>query len=185
MRALVLVLALAVLASTGAAAQAAGGNGVISAAGVVGKLQIDKSTRADVLAFAGKPDAEVNNERVFGYHSYDAVGYDCSDKEANDNFTLGNSGPYCKTMFVIDIPSHSLEDFATTSSAYHVRGVSIGTAVSAAQRALRTKVDRSCLVVLKTETAKAKLRIDFVGGRADAFAVHSLRRTSGLFHCMA
>jgi hypothetical protein len=180
-----IVLVLAALALSCAVAQAAGGDGVISASGVVGKLQIDKSTRAEVLAFAGKPDAEVNNERVFGYRSYDAVGYDCSDRQANDNFTLGNSGPYCKTMFVIDIPSHTLEDFATTTSSYHVSGVSIGTSVSAAQRALRTKVDRSCLVVLKTETAKAKLRIDFVGRHADAFAVHSLRRTSGLFHCMA
>jgi hypothetical protein len=166
-----------------ASAGAAGGSGVVAVTGQVGKLQIDKSNRADVVAFAGSPDVEVK-QRVLGFPSYDALGYDCSDTESANNFPIGNSGPYCVTIFFTDIASHSLEDFVSSSDSYHERsGVRIGTSVSDAQRLLKRQVSRSCGVVLKVDGTKAALRINFTGGHADTFVLHSLKRTAGLFNC--
>jgi hypothetical protein len=176
------VLVVAVL--TGSAI-AAGGSGMIAVTGAIGPLQIDKSNRAAVLAFSGKPDTEVR-QRVLGFPSYDALGYDCSDTESAKNFPIGNSGPYCVTIFFIDIASHSLEDFVSSSAAYHERnGVRIGTSVSDAQRLLHRQVSRSCGVVLKVDGAKANLRVNFTNGHADTLVLHSLKRTSGLFNCTA
>jgi hypothetical protein len=166
-------------------AGAAGGSGVITVGGQIGKLQIDKSVRADVIAFAGTPDAQTT-ERVLGFANYNALGYDCSTTETAANFPIGNSGPYCATVFFLDVPHKTLEDFVTTSAAYHEkRGVRIGTSVSVAQRLFHTKVNRSCLVVLQAQSQTAKLRINFTRGKADTFVVHSLKRSAGLFHCTA
>jgi hypothetical protein len=169
----------------GGVARATGGSGVITVGGQIGKLQIDKSTRADVIAFAGKPDHE-SSERVLGFAHYDALGYDCSTTENADNFPLGNGGPFCATAFFVDTSHHTLEDFVTSSAAYREkRGVRIGTSVADAQRLLHNTVSRSCLVVLKASSATAALRINFTGGRVDTFVLHSLKRTAGLFHCTA
>ena len=181
MKRLVLVL----LAACCVSASAAVGGNVITVGGRIGPLQIDKSGRAEVLAYAGKPDAEVK-ERVLGFPAYDALGYECSTKEAADNLSMGNDGPFCRTIFIVDISSHKLEDFFTSDARYQEdRGVRIGTPAAAAQRLLHTTIDHKCLSVLKVESGKALLRISFTGGKADAFALHSPNRTSGLFHCMA
>ena len=166
-------------------AGASGGSGVITVGGQIGPLQIDKSRRPAVIAFAGNPDAETF-ERVLGFARYDALGYDCSTTETAATFPIGNSGPFCRTVFFIDIAHHTLEDFVTTSASYHEkRGVRIGTSVADAQRLLHNRVDRNCLVVLKASSGTAALRISFTGGRADTFVLHSLKRTAGLFHCTA
>ncbi|HEY3920623.1 MAG TPA: hypothetical protein VGL76_00755 [Gaiellaceae bacterium] len=179
------VLCAAAVVCAPAGAGVSGGAGAITAGGKVGPLQIDKSNRAAVVAFAGKPDAEVQSI-TYGLSKYDALGYGCSSTSANDNFTLANDGPYCQTAFFIDTAHKSLEDFITTSSSYHMtNGIHIGTTVSAAQRALHTRADRSCLVVLKVDGQKALLRINFTGGKADTFVLHSTQRTAGLFNCTA
>jgi hypothetical protein len=176
-------IALLAFALLSGPASAAGGSGIVAVTGQVGKLQIDKSDRAAVLAFAGTPDQEIK-QRVLGFPSYDALGYDCSDTESADNFPIGNSGPYCVTIFFVDIATHSLEDFVSSSASYHERnGVRIGTSVSDAQRLLKRQVSRSCGVVLKVDGAKAALRINFAHGKADTFVLHSLKRTAGLFNC--
>lgn len=177
---LVALLGVALLSGS---AYAVGGSGVVAVTGQVGKLQIGTSNRAAVIAFAGAPDVEVR-QRVLGFPSYDALGYDCSNTESANNFPIGNSGPYCVTIFFTDIASHSLEDFVSSSASYHERsGVRIGTSVSDAQRLLRRQVSRGCGVVLKVDGAKAALRINFTGGKADTFVLHSLKRTAGLFNC--
>jgi hypothetical protein len=180
-----IAVALLALAFGCAAAGAAGGSGVISVGGRIGPLEVDTSGRADVVTFAGRPDAEVR-ERILGFGYYDALGYACSATEAADNFTLGNSGPYCRTIFFVDIRSHKLEDFFTTDAGYREsHGIRIGTPTTTAERLAHTKVSRNCLVVLRLASQRASLRINFGGGHADTFAVHSLQRTSGLFNCLA
>jgi len=180
----VLGAALVLCAPVGAAG-VVGGAGKITVGGKIGPLQIDKSNRAAVVAFAGKPDAEIQSI-TYGLSKYDALGYGCSTTSANDNFTLGNDGPYCQTVFFIDVAHKSLEDFITTSSSYHLSdGIHIGSTISAAQRALHARVDRSCLAVLKVDGAHALFRISFTGGKADTFVLHSTQRTAGLFNCTA
>jgi hypothetical protein len=176
-RALLASLAsLALAAVLAASAASAGGSGAISAAGRIGPLQIDKSTRADVVAFAGAPDAEVR-ERVFGFGQYIGLGYDCQENRSDSTFTLGNSGPYCRTAYFLDINTRKLEDFVTTSASFReARGVRIGTSLADAQRRL---------TVIRVDTATAKLRVNVGGRGVDTFALHSLLRTSGLFNCMA
>jgi hypothetical protein len=177
---LVVLLGFALLSGS---AGAAGGSGKVAVTGQIGPLQIDKSDRAAIIAFAGTADLEVR-QRVLGFPSYDALGYDCSATESANNFPIGNSGPYCVTIFFTDIASHSLEDFVSSSTAYHEsHGIRIGTSVADAQRLLHRQVSRSCGVVLKVDGATANLRVNFTNGHADTLVLHSLKRTAGLFNC--
>jgi hypothetical protein len=181
MKRLVLLL---LVASCVPASAAVGGN-VLTVGGRIGPLQIDKSGRTDVIAYAGKPDAEIK-ERVLGFPAYDALGYECSTKEAADNLSMGNDGPFCRTIFIVEVSSHKLEDFFTSDARYReARGVRIGTPAAIAQRLLHARIDHGCLSVLKVDGGAALLRVNFTAGKADAFALHSPNRTSGLFHCMA
>jgi hypothetical protein len=109
-----------------------------------------------------------------------------------------NSDLNCRTIFWIDLKSDKLEDFYTSDPAYSVgTKIHIGTATAVAERALHARVWLGCLEVLRAGSRTATLRIDFaggavhlpdthvIGGRADAFVVHSRVRGSGVFDCWA
>jgi len=93
---------------------------------------MDRSTRADVIAVAGRPDVE---RRGVEYDAtpYIALGYACSSKPNDDAFPVletpgtGRTGPYCKTVFWVNRRTRRLGDFYTSSVRYSERhGVRIG-----------------------------------------------------------
>jgi len=53
---------------------------IVTAGGRIGVLQIDESTRADVIAFAGPPDAERRSREGSAQPRYLALGYGCGTK---------------------------------------------------------------------------------------------------------
>jgi hypothetical protein len=123
---------------------------VISQDGRIGPLRMDRSTRADVISLAGKPDAE---RKGVEYDStpYVAIGYGCSASLGDDAFPLleipgkGRVGPDCRTVFWINRRTSRLGDFYTVSRRYtESHGVRIGMGTATAERLLQEKASVGC-----------------------------------------
>jgi hypothetical protein len=170
---------------------------VLTATGRIGPLQMDRSTRADVIAFAGHPDAE-RRGRYSNFPPYRALGYDCT-KERDRGFPLDNRTS-CKTVFFVNQRTGRLGNFYTESSEFSERhGVRIGMRTAKAERLLHQIVyvgceedihlgGRSGLTVAFTGGAARKLHesqgLHLIGGHVYAFALHGRRSELGVFDCL-
>ena len=184
-------------ASGVAAAGRLGGSGTISATGRVGPLQIDRSNRAAILAFAGQPTAERTGGSP-GAPPYDALGYECSATASIGDAPLASGGPYCRTVFYINDQTGELGTFFT-AAAHQYReshGVRIGTTTATAERLLHMRLIAGCGTSIYLKTKAAFLTVAFTGGRARppsltvtgghvyAFVLHSPRHYLGIFDCL-
>jgi len=111
----------------------------VSPGGRIGALQIDKSTRADVIAFAGQPGAETRGLYA-NYAPFDALGYGCRDLAA----TSQSGAPECKTVYYLTARTGRLSLLFTRDPRYAYRGVHPGTLGSVAQRDLGTHAGVGC-----------------------------------------
>lgn len=96
----------------------AGGSGTVSTNGTVGPLRLDRSSAADVIAFAGPPDAQGTGDVVSGYPRYEALGYSCSSQPADGNSFTSEHGPYCHTVYYINQRTQELAAFFTSSERF-------------------------------------------------------------------
>ena len=158
---------------------------------------MDLSTRADVTAFAGRPDAE-RPGRYSSFAPYRALGYGCR-KKRDYGFPLGG-GRWCKTVFFVNRRTGRLGNFYTESASYSERhGVRIGMPTAKAERRLHRLVYVGCeanivlggrtgLTVAFTGGKPRRLRgsngLHLVGGHVYAFALHGGRSDLGIFDCM-
>jgi hypothetical protein len=112
----------------------------ITTTGKVGPLQFGVSTAADVIAAAGTPDGLSRATfEVAGRPDFDALGYDCSDHAGTGFLTLHPqptiAGPYCRTVFFVNVDTGTLAAFETTSNRYETdNGVAVGMAEPDAAR---------------------------------------------------
>jgi hypothetical protein len=181
---------------------------VISQTGRIGPLRLDRSTRADVIAFAGRPDAERRGAEGIGpgAQAFRALGYDCSDKSNDDAFGLayppnGHAGPFCRTVFWINRRTGRLGDFYTTSPRYsESHGVRIGMKTAEAERLTHERAYVGCGESIFVGPGGRDLTIAFdggtprklpssnglhlVGGHVAAFALHGRRSDIGVFDCL-
>jgi hypothetical protein len=176
---------------------------IISESGRIGPLQMDHSTRADVISFAGRPDAE---RRGVEYDStpYLALGYACSAKPHDEAFPVletpraGRTGPSCKTVFWINRRTRRLGDFYTSSRRYsESHGVRIGMKTVEAEHLLRRRVFVGCeaniylgkapLTIAFAGGLPRKMRgsaaLHLIGGHVYAFALQG-RQSVGIFDCL-
>jgi hypothetical protein len=174
-----------------------GGSGTVRVTGRIGTLQLDRSDRADVMAFAGKPDAERQSREGPGFARYDALGYDCTRTRTPQVFPLVRSAPrpYCGTIFFIDEQSGRLETFFTTSARYaEGHGVQMRAPQARAERLLHRHLVVGCETNLYVSSPAAALTIAFEGGvermtsvtgaHVYALVLHSRQRDAGVFDCM-
>jgi hypothetical protein len=195
------VLILTAATGCGAGHRASAG-AVISDDGRIGLLRVDRSNRADVIAFVGRPDAE---RRGLEYDSipYLALGYSCSATAKDDAFPMletaaaGRSGPHCKTVFWLNRRTGRLGDFYTASTRFsESHGVHIGMQTARAERLVHELVYVGCeanihlgaVTIAFTGGSTRKLTgsrgLHLVGGHVYAFAVHSVRNDIGIFDCL-
>jgi hypothetical protein len=196
----VLVLVPLVLAMAGCTGSSHSSKIVVSVAGRVGPLAVDRSGRHAVVHFAGRPDAELHG-REPGSPKYDAVGYDCARKPGQVRFPLvSGRAPSCRTVFWLDARSGRLEDFYSSDTRYsESHGLEIGTASGVAEKRLHQRLYLGCEENLLLASPKASLTVAFTGGsthrqrngglrvrgaRVFAFVLHSKRRGAGVFDCM-
>jgi hypothetical protein len=112
----------------------------VTTTGGVGPLQLGTSTAVDVVTAAGAPDAKgIGTFAVTGRPDFQALGYDCSAQSAADRISLhpqpNATGPYCRTVFFVNVDTGTLAAFDTTSDKYETaNGVSVGTSGADAER---------------------------------------------------
>lgn len=169
----------------------------ISAEGAIGPLHIDRSTRAAVVAFAGRPEAETRG-RYANDPPYDALGYGCAAHSAT---TKGGS-PLCRTVFYVNAHTGRLSLFWTQDPRFtSLLGVHVGTSAAAAERATRRTVYVGCLATAWIKTKRSFLVAIFAGGsdhvvhhpsyyvgldggHADALVVESWTTGPGVLDCI-
>lgn len=164
---------------------------LVSVDGRIGPLHVDRSDRADVVRFAGKPDAERTgrNNSV----SYRALGYDCGASSGAFRFALG--GAYCRTVFFLAGNGDKLRVFFTSSPAYaETDGVRIGMKQATAERRLHRRLAVGCTTALYFTSPTGALSISFGGGReagtkvtgahVDAFVLHGTGIDPDIFDCL-
>jgi hypothetical protein len=166
---------------------------VVRVNGSIGPTHVDRSDRAAVIAFAGKPDATAAG-RAPGYFPYRALGYDCAPR-LNGGVQLARHAPVCRTAFFFDSRSGTLETFYTSSPDYSDgHGVRIGMKQADAERLLRRRLVVGCTAALHFESPTGSLSIEFGGGTEHGtsikgahvtdFVVHGHRRDAGIFDCV-
>jgi hypothetical protein len=152
---------------------------------------MDESGRADVVAFAGRPESE--RPGLYNpYPPYDALGYGCNGKPA----TGRDGSPGCKTVFYLDRRGGRLELFYTEDARYtDVHGVHVSTATATAERVLHDRVLVGCDAYLFFFTRPAYLVMWFdgctrgtsrhvVGGHVGFLVVQSRRTNPGVLDCI-
>ena len=140
------------------------GSVTVSATGRIGPLHLDRSDRDNVIAFAGRPDAERDGEE-FDSVPYRALGYDCSEKSVPERWPLLRRGPYCRTVYFINTRKGKLGTFFTSSSDYVERhGVRVGMRSAVAERRLHKHLTAGCEENLYLESRAAALTVAFSGG---------------------
>lgn len=165
----------------------------VTPSGRIGPLRVDESTRADVIAFAGKPESE-RRGRYSDYPPFDALGYGCKGRPAANEEGV----PGCKTVFFLDARSDRLAILDTFDPRYvEAHGVRVGTPTAAAERRLHMQAHVGCAdnFVLSTRTGFLYLWLygdkiltrpkqHIVGGRVGELFVHSMRLNPGVVDCV-
>jgi hypothetical protein len=164
---------------------------VVNVSGSVGPLRVDRSGRVQVIAYAGKPDADLRSR---GDSSrYEVLGYGCPRHIRPPRDYLIP----CRTAFYVVRGKLGL--FFTRGKPYSENhGVRIGMPTARAERLLRLKVYEGCEANLGLRSKEASLTIAFTGGRTrilhsgrlllvgghvDAFYLHSTDRDPGVTDC--
>ena len=183
-----LAAALAALALIGCASGHGSGSGriVVSATGRIGPLRVDKSDRADVISFAGRPESE-RHGRYVDFPPFDALGYGCRGKKATDEAGI----PRCKTVFYFDSRSGELELLYTEDNRYvDTHGVYAGTRTLAAERQLHRRAFEGCFSGFRFETRTGFLVMWLEGSKTlkgdhvGFLVVHSKRLNPGVLDCI-
>lgn len=112
----------------------------VTTTGGVGPLQLGVSTGAEVQAAAGPPDGKGRGSFAAPNRpDFQALGYDCSDQDGADRIPLHpqptKAGPYCRTVFYVNVNTGTLAAFDTTANNYAAdNGVSVGWSEADAQQ---------------------------------------------------
>jgi hypothetical protein len=206
--AVTMVLAAGCTAASGGKARVVpGGSGLISLSGGVGAVRLGVSTEAEVTAAIGSPDATAEDSfRFDGAPRYKALGYTCALTKAGNRIPLtydGAGGPYCRTVYYINLREGVFGSFWTTSAAFRTAaGTRVGTATETAARRERRSPANGCHVGFTENSATLVLVIDIAGfkqrlvhpqrndhlaiptaGRVFDFAVDSRKSGVGLLFC--
>jgi hypothetical protein len=106
----------------------------------VGSLRFGVATAADVRSKVGAPDADVlGSFGVSTLPDYQALGYRCSSTKSDHGVHIGAYGPdtppYCRTVYFINVDTHTLAGFLTTASGYATaQGTMVGMSEATARR---------------------------------------------------
>lgn len=160
-------LLLGVTSAVGAAPHGGAGNVTIS--GQVGPLRLHRSTRADVIAFAGAPDSE----QKAPIYKVDELGYDCSTLDGQ---------PDCKTTFYISLSSGKLIEFSTASVNYTALGrIHIGTSTRQAEKVAHKRATSGCLNAIYVLNPRAKITFTLMieGGHGTPGGVNTASHVVG------
>ena len=178
-------------ASTPTTIAAAAIRNVVTTSGQVGPLQLGVSTEADVRAKAGRPDATAQSSFAGTlFPAYHALGYECSKVDNNSRIPLevqpAVSGPYCRTVYYINVKTRTLQGFHTTSPKFETaRGTRAGMSAAEAERREGHAVTGGCNTGISLGAGSTAAQI-FIQPRADtvdSLAADSTKDSVGVLFC--
>ncbi|MFI4990995.1 MAG: hypothetical protein ACHQHO_08825 [Solirubrobacterales bacterium] len=136
---------------------------VISDTGAIGRLHLGVSTAADVVAFAGSPEAEDQGEERSG-EPYRELGYECRPAVlgrvdlTHIELVAADPRQACRTVYFVDLTKGELALLATTSGRFRDgHGIRVGMATRTADRRAHKRAIGGCLDALRFRTRKASL----------------------------
>jgi hypothetical protein len=198
---LVVLAAMVVLASVGYAVAASAGQTIrITAGGRIGTLQIDKSDKSAIVAFAGEPEVDEVDGGVYPGSGWEALGYRCGPKDTLAPLvaTAGAQGPYCRTVYYLNSKTDRLGTFFTSMPGFRdAHGVFVGMRTAKADRLEGKKATGGCGQGIFTTTPSGTYHVVISGGhthprgnelvvrggRVGALVLHSRRNDVGVFDC--
>jgi hypothetical protein len=167
---------------------------VVTASGRIGPLHVDRSERADVISFFGRPESE-RRGRYVDYPPFDALGYGCNGKRVTDRAGT----PRCKTIFYLDAHSGRLAILYSENARFtDLRGIHVGTPTAVAERLAHKREISGCFDGFSFITKSAFLVVwlyggenvvrhrlpHLVGGHVGLLVVHSRRLNPGVLDCI-
>lgn len=144
---------------------------MVSAKGAVGPLRVDRSTPAEIEAFAGPPEyVGVGRFRplIREFPPFIAYGYECHHirsggiptMSVDQSGTPGDSHVDCRTVYWVNRKTGRLAGFSTNSRRFHtLAGVRAGTSLAVAKRREHRPTLMDSPSALNVETANADLLI--------------------------
>lgn len=183
-----------------------GASGTVSvdADGHIGALSVDLSDRA-IIAFAGRPHAERHRRYAaassVGPAPYDALGYDCDANISPNSYAipLVGGGPFCQTVFFVDVRSGRLGLFYSTQARYVERhGVHVRMPTATAERHLHRRAIVGCINSIELGRPGRRPWLRFIfdggtttrtrlphlrGGHVAVLVLHSAKHDPGVFEC--
>jgi hypothetical protein len=140
--------------------------------GAVGPLQLGRSTRADVIAFAGLPEFEgTGTFEVPHFPDYQALGYGCVTEEGPPSTDRIDPGGYrhadvgCTTVYYLNGDTGTLGGFWTSLRSFHTTaGTHPGTSQTEANHAEGQIAIAGCLSGISENSTRASLFLASVGG---------------------
>jgi hypothetical protein len=130
----------------------------VTGAGQIGPLEIGRSTRAEVIAFAGKPTSELRGSLAASIPRVDALFYGCHViRSVDQNYA-------CRTIFWIGARTGRLVAFWTRDPRYTtIGGVHVGTPTRAAERAIHKTAGAGCGTGFRLGSKRAAFAIYISG----------------------
>ena len=155
-----------------------GGHGQIGIDGRVGSLRLDSSSLADVVSFAGPPDAQGTSPGEVPYFSGShELGYRCQQRLLGELMTV-SAHANCQTVFFINQRTRKLAAFFTSSAAYSgPSGIRPGMPATKAEQRTHVQAITGCLsgmffgnpfgIPSGPRLTRAWMFVDVLGGRID------------------
>jgi hypothetical protein len=172
----------------------------VTSGGRIGPLRLDHSGKPEIVAFAGEPEVDETSSGDLPNLGWEALGYGCgqTDTRAPLVATAGPEGPYCRTVYYVNLETKHLGTFFTSRPNFRdAHGVSVGTRTAQAARREGAPALAGCLegIGISTPTAMFHLVISgghmhshgnkllVRGGRVGALVLHSRQHDVGVFDC--
>jgi hypothetical protein len=200
LRSFLLIAALtAIIVTTACDSHQGPDSSALGVSGRIGRLRVDVSKRAAVIAFAGRPAAERRGRSLAAAslsERYDGLGYSCGREKDPNAFPLVAHGPPCRTVFFIDARSGRLGAVYTDDPRYRENhGARIGMPAAEAERLLHWQLRVGCETTIYLRSRRATLTVVFGGGRVQrngtltgghvsAFMLHGLHHDPGVVECL-
>jgi hypothetical protein len=133
----------------------------IDPAGAIGSLQMNRSTAAQVIAFAGRPSVERRHHDR--YVAYTVLGYGCAEGAGTQRYWA--SYPIaCRTSFYLVDGRLSL--FITQDPRFALAGgVRIGTPTARAEGVLHRRAFSGCNDAIGVQGKQTRLALPLAGGK--------------------
>ena len=155
----------------------------IDVAGAVGPLQMNRSSRAQVVAWAGTPSV-LRVAKENGHARYTVLGYTCKPGAGTEKYWAAYPIA-CRTSFYF--VDRRLSLFITQDSRFAASGVTVGMSTKQAERLLQRRAHSGCISAIGLRGKHTRLTVALGGSvhgplHVDEFDLHG-RRNTGATDC--